>query len=76
MTDSSKKDRAAGLIERMATADASEYLGVAVATMNTWRTQGKGPKFYRLAGRVFYRRADLDAYVEACAVETEGSRAA
>lgn len=57
-------------IERMNPSEASKFLGVAKSTLDAWRSQGKGPPFYRLANRVFYRRGDLTAFVEACKVQT------
>lgn len=56
----------------MPTARAAEYLGVSVATLRSWRAQAlagetpKGPTGFRLgARRVVYKRADLDAWIEA-----------
>jgi hypothetical protein len=48
------------------TRDAATYLGVAVATMRTWRHRRRGPKSFRMEGRIVYRRAALDEYIDAC----------
>lgn len=61
--------------ERMKGPDAASYLGVGVSTLEKMRCHGKGPRFLRLGGRVFYLRQDLDAYLQSCAVETTDSRA-
>jgi len=62
--------------ERMKGPEAAVYLGVALSTLEKMRCRGQGPRFLRLGGRIFYRRQDLDAYLETCAVETADSRAA
>jgi hypothetical protein len=75
MTDKANT-KAAAVVERMKVADAAVYLGLAENTLNRMRCEGKGPRYMRLGNRIFYRRADLDAYLEACTVETTDSRAA
>lgn len=46
--------------------EASASLNIAVQTMRNWRWKGEGPIFVKLNKRaVRYRRADLDAFVEA-----------
>jgi excisionase family DNA binding protein len=48
------------------TEDAASYLGVSPSLLNKLRLTGGGPQFVRLAGRAIrYRRADLDAWIEA-----------
>jgi predicted DNA-binding transcriptional regulator AlpA len=61
---------------RMRTPQAAEYLGLAASTLDKMRSEGRGPRFLRLGGRIFYRNEDLDAFLAACLVETENSRAA
>lgn len=39
-------------------------------TLRNWRYRGVGPSYLKICGRVFYRRSDLDAYINACTVET------
>ena len=36
------------------------------ATMERWRSEGLGPKFLKLCGRVIYRQVDIEAYEESC----------
>lgn len=48
---------------RMNTQNAANYTGLSVKTMAMKRCDGTGPKFVKL-GRVFYFRADLDAWLQ------------
>ena len=46
--------------------ESSALLNVAVQTLRNWRWKGEGPRYTKLGKRtVRYRRADLDAFVEA-----------
>lgn len=55
---------------------AAAFLGLKRSTLESWRLNGKGPRFYRLGagkrGRIRYKRADVIAWREAHAVETGG----
>jgi predicted DNA-binding transcriptional regulator AlpA len=45
---------------------AAHYLGVSGAVLRLWRSEGKGPRHFKAGEKlVRYRRADLDAWVEA-----------
>jgi len=45
---------------------AARYLGVSAAVLRLWRSEGKGPCYFRAGEKlVRYRRADLDAWIEA-----------
>lgn len=59
--------------DRMSVEEAATFLGLSASTLNHMRCQGRGPRFHRMARRVFYRHADLTAYMDACAVETADS---
>jgi hypothetical protein len=48
----------------MTTEEAAVYLRLAPSTLVTRRARGGGPKYVRAAGRVYYRRVDLDAYLD------------
>jgi hypothetical protein len=37
-------------------------------TLEGWRVQGRGPKFYRIGGLIRYDEADLDSWLEQQAV--------
>ncbi|QNH11204.1 helix-turn-helix domain-containing protein [Xanthomonas sp. SI] len=55
---------------------AAKHLGISVSTLDKMRMEGRGPRYLKIGGRVFYRRADLDAYIEGSVVETSDSRGA
>lgn len=42
---------------------ASEYLGLAVSTLNKWRCHGCGPVFIKMGRAVRYRVEDLEAFM-------------
>lgn len=45
---------------------AAQYIGVSDAALRLWRSEGKGPRFFRAGEKlVRYRRADLDSWIEA-----------
>ena len=44
---------------------ASDYLGLSVRTLQTWRLKGGGPVFCKLGSRVKYRLSDLDDFIRA-----------
>jgi predicted DNA-binding transcriptional regulator AlpA len=50
---------------------AAAYLGVMPGTLNQWRYQRKGPRYLRPGGGKFvlYRKSDLDAWLNAGAVD-------
>ena len=50
----------------MPPAAAAEYLGgVVIGTLAKWRHFGEGPAYVKVGSRVFYDRADLDAFIDA-----------
>lgn len=60
---------------RLKVPEAANYLGVGISTLDKMRMEGRGPRYLKIGGRVFYRLADLDAYIEAAVIETTDSRA-
>lgn len=40
-------------------------LGISRSTLQSWRYAGRGPRFIKLGRMVRYRRADVDAYLQA-----------
>jgi hypothetical protein len=48
---------------RMDRANAAAYLGYAPKTLAIWLGQGKGPRYVKALGRVFYYKDDLDAFL-------------
>jgi hypothetical protein len=56
------------LQERMTPAAVAEYLDVSEATLRNWRSEQRGPAYFRL-GRVFYWRRDVDRWFRSRRVE-------
>lgn len=54
------------------TAQAAEHLNYSKSALEYWRCRGIGSRFYKTAGRVRYRKSDLDAWMNAGLVETRG----
>ncbi len=54
---------------------AAEYLGIEDSTLRSWRSEGRGPKFVKVGGRVFYRPSEIDEWLAARTVQnTEQGR--
>lgn len=50
----------------MTTKQVSTYIGIAVSTLILYRATGEGPKYIKILRRlVRYRRADVDAWLDA-----------
>jgi predicted DNA-binding transcriptional regulator AlpA len=50
----------------------AKYLGVSAAALRLWRAQEKGPRYYKAGEKLIrYRKADLDAWIEARLVRGE-----
>lgn len=49
---------------------AAQYLGVSPRTLRKMRAEDSGPNFDRVAGRIWYPLAELDAWLELCRHET------
>ena len=48
----------------MPTDHAAAYCGCSPSTFKTFRSQQRGPAYYRTGKRVLYKPADLDAWLE------------
>ncbi len=48
---------------RMTRRDSAAYLGLAEKTLAMWALMGRGPRVYRVGGRCFYYKDDLDALI-------------
>ncbi|HEU0061623.1 MAG TPA: helix-turn-helix domain-containing protein [Hyphomicrobiaceae bacterium] len=57
------------------TAEASQILRIKKHTMENMRCAGHGPIFYKLGGRVFYRRADIRRWVAQARRRSSGEKA-
>ena len=44
--------------------EAANYLGIARSTLDTYRSEGRGPAYRKHGWRVKYKRCDLDAWSE------------
>ncbi|SMF53435.1 helix-turn-helix domain-containing protein [Pseudogulbenkiania subflava] len=56
--------------ERLSNPEAAQYLGVSVHTLDSWRCIKKPfIPYLKVGARVFYRKADLDAFLAANTVE-------
>lgn len=51
------------IADALTTKEASEMTGFSPSTLNTWRSRRRGPKFVRIMGRVYYMRADVEAWL-------------
>jgi hypothetical protein len=54
---------------RYRTPDAAAYLEVSKSFLDKERTAGRGPAYERIANKIYYPEAELDAYRESCRVQ-------
>ena len=47
--------------------------GVSEAFLERWRSEGIGPQFLKLRGRVMYRQVDVEAFEESCLRQSASS---
>lgn len=50
---------------------AAQRLDVSDKTLRRWATAGKGPRAYRVGRGLKYREAEIEAWIDAQAVEPE-----
>jgi excisionase family DNA binding protein len=44
---------------------AASYLGISEAALRLWRSEGRGPRFFRAGEKLIrYRQSDLDTWIE------------
>ncbi len=48
----------------LTTAEAAEVLRIAPITLHRWRNAGKGPRYIEMGRKVYYRRVDLERWIE------------
>lgn len=46
----------------MTTYEAADFLGFTAGTLRVWRSQGKGPSYYKVGSTVRYEMDDLEAW--------------
>lgn len=51
----------------------AEMLGLSVKYAQQFVRERKGPKFYRFGREIRFRRSDVEAWIESCAVNPSGS---
>lgn len=55
----------AGILDNYLTRDQlAAELGVTTRTISRWRWERKGPPAHRIAGRVMFKRPDVEAWLE------------
>jgi len=54
--------------------ESAAFLKVSPATLNTWRSRGRGPKYYKAGRRVLYKSQDLEEYINSGLVMTRDSQ--
>jgi hypothetical protein len=48
--------------------------GISTGTLANWRTQKKGPKYFKVgSGKILYRTVDVEAFLFSCPVLTSDS---
>lgn len=60
---------------RLDRANAALYTGFSIKTLAMHACAGTGPKFQKIGGRVFYRRENLDAWLNSFETVTSTSQA-
>ena len=50
--------------ENLSTEEAAKHLGYSVGTLENWRIQGIGPRYYKPLGKVYYFKDDLDLWIK------------
>lgn len=48
----------------MTVEEASAYTRTPTGTLANWRSEGRGPRYARIGKRVFYRKVDLDRWLD------------
>jgi predicted DNA-binding transcriptional regulator AlpA len=58
------------LAERFNKPTAATYLGVSERTLDLWRSQDRGPRSHKIAGRLYWLKSDLDEWLTAQVLDT------
>lgn len=62
--DTGRSERLRDAFQLLSPADLAALIGIDERTLAAWRAMHKGPDFVRLGRAIFYRRADVLAWVE------------
>jgi len=54
--------------------DVQAMFGTPVGTLRNWRSQGRGPKYYKIGSRVYYRPAETEQFYFSHPVLTKDAR--
>src|SRR5215212_554688 len=54
--------------------DVAKLFGVTKNCLAKWRSDKAGPAYYRLAGRIYYHKEDLEAFIKRSRVSTAAAR--
>ncbi len=65
-------DQYMNLKDLMNTQQLSAYTGMSTSFFEKGRIYGYGPAFIRIGGRCFYRRSDVDAWLQSHRHDPEG----
>ena len=58
---------------RVNTREAADILRLSPRTLEIWRSRGRGPRYLKFSGKVFYNISDLEEFVNSSIVETVDS---
>jgi excisionase family DNA binding protein len=58
--------------DRLTTGEVAELLSVTTRTLKRWRAAKEGPNYYRIGGRIYYREAAVQEWIDAQAVNLNG----
>jgi len=74
--DAEKKPKVLPVFEKLAWTEfeVSSLFGTPVGTLRNWRSQKKGPKYFKVGSRVYYRPIDTQIFYFSCPVLTIDSR--
>lgn len=48
----------------LSTQQVADMTGLSINTFRAWRAQSKGPRWFKLGQRCFYKREDIEAWIE------------
>jgi hypothetical protein len=56
--------------KRVNTSNAADIIGQKKGTLEVWRCLGKGPRYKKIGGKVFYDVSDLEKFANYRTIET------
>jgi hypothetical protein len=67
--------RSAGGLDLRTPVETAKYLRTARQTLSKWRYEGVGPSYYKIGGRILYRKEDLDTFIAGSRVDRSANAA-